>query len=449
MSGSSVTDRSRRGWFAAAAWLTFLAAALLASPAEERPASPWKVRPEKFRLATGQDCLYQADNSSAMTVIEIFILGGKSAVPPGQDGLAFLATRIALEIPDLTVAQDVMAQATRMRVSVLEDCSIISLECLSENLKDALRVASEIVQNPLISGLRVDNLKRVMSLYEKAEEDDAGDSGKAAAFKAFFQGRGYGSSNYGSDSSRKAIDRKGVSAFYAKFFSKSGIFFSVCSDLGKEVVVPLLETSFSKLPARPVEGPAPTPPSLPEARKIAVPKDAKQAYVARAFLLPPPTTAAFTRGYLLEVLLGVGPGSRLWDLRAAGKLAYNVGARSTWMKGCGVLEAYLETDKAKKEEAAAALDAVLGDLHRSGVTEEELKMTRNLARARLLRTTEAKRNRAQLMGLLEVLGPGLDELSGIYDRIEVVTIEDLNAFIRDILDPEKSILVTIGGPGAY
>jgi predicted Zn-dependent peptidase len=406
---------------------------------------PWPPKPERTRLATGETVLYQKDPSSSMTVVELFVPGGKSAVPAGKDGLAYLVTRLALEIPDFTVAQDIMAQATRMRVSVLEDCSVISLECLSENLEDALRVGSEIIQAPLLSGLRIDNIKRVMALYAKSDEDDAVASGHAAAMNAFFGGLGYGGATYGTDASLKAIDKKDVTSFYGRLFTRNGVLFSVCSNLEKEKVRPLLEKYFAKFPAGPAESLSPTPSSLPDGREIRLDKGTKQTYVARAFLLPPATPADYARGYLLEVLLGVGPGSRLWDLRAEERLAYNVSARSTWTKGRGVFEAYLETENAKKDKAVAALEIVLGTLHEKGVSEDELRMTKNLARAQLLRSSEAKKSRAQMLGLWRILGLGFEDLDGVLARLDAVTADEMNSFIREFLDPKKSILVVVGG----
>jgi zinc protease len=338
-----------------------------------------------------------------------------------------------------------MSQGTRMGVAVFEDCSVISVECFSENLENALKVVSEIVQAPLFSGVRIDNVKNAMSIYGKAEEDEAAEAGHGAAMGIFFGGQGCGSALFGTETSLKALGKKDITAYYARFFTKGKVLFSVCSDLAKDKVRPLLERYFVKFKeARAGADLSPSPPSVPGDRTIILDRDTKQTYVGRAFLLPPVTAGNWAKGYLLEVLLGKGPGSRLWDLRASGRLAYNVGARMTWMKICGVLEAYLETENAKKGEAVSALDGTLRTLHEKGVTEEELRMTRSLARAQLLRANEAKRPRAQAMGVWEVLGLGFDYLSTVFDSIDAVSAAELNAFIKEVLDPDKSVLVLVG-----
>lgn len=405
---------------------------------------PWKERPEKFTLSTGLLCVYQKDRISPTTVVALFTAGGKSAVPKGLDGLAYLATRLTLEIPDEGKVQDLMSQATRMSLLCSEDCSIVLIECLSENLEDALRVAAKIIQNPLMTGLRIGRTKDMMKLYERAEADDSVVTGRNIIMRSFFDGSGYGTAAYGTAESLKAIERKDVVAFYRRFFTKPNLFFCVGTDLEKEPVRALLEKYFAKFPDGEAGGIAPAPPALPQDREIVLPKDTKQTYISRAFALPAPDAPNQAKGYLLETLLGKGPGSRLWGLRIAEKLAYNVDAHVTWTKSSGILEAYLETENAKSARASEALDGTLAGLQDKGITDEELRTTRTMAKAQFLRATEGKAPRMRILGLFEVLGLGHGHLAGLFEAIDDVTLEDMNAYIRAALSPERALKVTIG-----
>jgi predicted Zn-dependent peptidase len=405
---------------------------------------PWKERPQKFQLTTGIPLIYHQDKTSPMTVAGLFSGGGRSAVPDGLDCLAYLTTRLTLEIPDEGKVQDLMGQATRLSLVCSEDCSIVLIECLSENLEAALRVAAKIIQDPLMTGLRIGRAKEMMKLYARAEEDDAVTTGHNAALKSFFQGKGCGSATYGSDDSRKAIERKDVVSFFRRFFTSKGVFFCVATDLDRAPVQALLEEYFSGFPAGERADISATPPALPADREVALTKETKQTYIGRAFVLPSPAEADQATGYLVEVLLGRGPGSRLWSLRTTDKLAYNVDARLTWTRSAGILEAYLETENSKAAQATEALDRTLAGLWENGVTEEELETTKTLAKATFLRSAETKSGRIRLLGLFEVLGLGFDHLEGIFKTIDAVTLEAINAFIRDALSPDRALRVTVG-----
>jgi zinc protease len=404
----------------------------------------WKDLPDRFALTTGVPCIYQRAPASPMTVFGIFVAGGRSAVPPGLDGLASLVTRLTLEIPDEGKVQDLMAQASQMSFDCLEDCSLILIECLSGNLEEALRVGAKIIQDPLISGLRVGRAKEVMKIYRRVEEDDAATAAHNEIMKAFFAGLGYGTSLYGTEASLKAIERKDALAFYTRSFTKKNLFFCVETDLEKETVKRLLEKYFGGFEAGDAIAPAADRPVEPAERDIVLKKDTHQVYIGRAYVLPPPDRSGQAKGYLVETLLGKGPGSRLWGLRADDRLAYTVDADLTWTRTAGILTAYLETSPAKKDAAVAALDKKLADLCEQGITEEELATARTMAKARFLRMAESKPSRLRTLGLFEVLGLGIDSFSGFFQAIDAVTPEELSAFVREALAPERALRVSIG-----
>jgi len=427
---------------------TFFCAALIMTGWAAPRETPWKERPEKFMLSTGLPCIYHRDMNSPTTVVALFAGGGLSAVPAAVDGLAYLATRLTLEIPDEGKVQDLMSQATQFSLLCSEDCSIVLIECLSENLERALRAGSEMIQDPLITGLRIGRVKETMKLYGRADADVSPIAGRGAILKAFFGGNGYGTAVYGTEESLKDIGRKEALAFYRRFFTKPNLFFCVGTDLEMEPVRALLEKYFAKFPDGEAVAIAPVPPALPANREIALPKDTKQTYIGRAFALPAPDALNQAKGYLLETLLGKGPGSRLWGLRVAEKLAYNVDAHVTWTKSSGILEAFLETENRKSARASEALDAVLAGLQEMGITDEELRTTRTMAKAQFLRATEAKAPRMRALGLFEVLGLGYGHLERLFEVLDAVTLEDMNAYIRAVLAPEKALKVTIGPAGA-
>jgi len=412
----------------------------------EGPPGPWQNPPERFVLATGVPCVYQKDAVSPTTVVGLFIGGGKSAVPSGFDGLAAVSTRLLLEIPDEGKVQDLMAQATRLSYVCLEDSSIVLIECLTEHLEDALRLAGKIVLDPLISGLRVGRAKDLMAANGKAGEDDPVTAARDAVFGAFFGGAGCGSALYGTETSLKAIDRKDVVSFVRRLVVKPNVFFCVETDLGRDDVRRLLEKSFPAFPDAVAPEIPRQDPVLPDVRDISRERETKQTYVGRAYVLPRSGLADMARGDLLETVLGKGPGSRLWALREDERLAYGVDAGVTWTKSAGVLIAHLETGRDRGAEAAAALDRTLETLRERGLTEEEMEATRTMARAGFLRGTEAKSPRLRTLGLFETLGLGAGSAAGLFEAYGAVTLEEMNAYLRQVLDPARALRVTVGPP---
>jgi len=396
-------------------------------------------------ISNGLLLVYQKDKASAVTVFSLVIKGGKRAEPVGNDGLAYLTTRLSLEIPDRGKVQDIMSQATRISMNSKGDYSVITVSCLSENLEDVAELTSKIILDPLFSGIRIDNIKKMMNHLRKAEADNSPNAAYNAAIETFFKGMSYGKSVLGTEETLKAIKKKNIQDFYKKYFVAGNMVITVITDFDEELTFRILEKHFSPIPL----GKAPTPEAITlsplQENSLVLEKEAQQTLISRVFLLPKITPKSYILASLIKNLLGQGVNSRLWSsLRIKEKLAYNVNARATLMKGAGVLEAYLETDNGKRESAAEALKMVLVNLYEHGITEEELDITKTHYKSYFMRENETKENRARSLSSFEGLGFGLDFFTKFFQNVDNVTLEDINTFIKEYLKPDQGLEITIG-----
>ncbi len=404
----------------------------------------WKTFPNKKHLDNGLTIICEKDGSSAITVVQILIKGGKRAEPEGKQGLAYLTTRLVLEIPDQTKLQEIMNQATHISMDCRNDYSIINLECLSENLEDTLKLMTDIMLKPVFSGTRIENIKKQMNQRRKIEEDDAVQAVHNYCLEIFFANTAYADSVYGSQESLKSLKGKDIKNFYKDHFITGNMVVSVSSDLDEVIINRLFEKYFTKfLLGNPPEiNPFSITPT--EEKNHFVEKETKQSLVAIAYPLPKISTRNFCLAFMLENLLGKGVNSRLWPLRKKEKLAYNVNSKATQLKEAGILEVYLETDNAKKDIAVDALKKVLRNLYENGISEEELNSTKNFSQASFLRNNERKENRSHSLISFEALGLGFNYLNRLFLEIDAVSLEEMNDYIKEVLDPEKGVEIIIG-----
>ena len=435
--------KSRKMLFSSTVSLCFLFFLLYpVYPGQE--ASLVKMQIKKKTLENGLSLIYQKDASSSITVIQILIRGGQSAEPENKQGLAYLTTRLALEIPDQIIAQNLMSQASQVYTLCQGDYSLINITSLSENLDETLNIISQIILDPLFSAIRIDFIKKQMDYRKKMQEDDSINVGRNAALEKFFAGTSYGGSVLGNKESLKAVKKKDIKSFYNTHFIAGNIIVAAISDMEEKALCRIIENSLTKFPAGKVEDAKPTTGSLPEKLDVYIEKDTQQYFISRAFLLPEVTAKNYTLSYMVENLLGKGFNSRLWALRTQQKLAYTVNSKATQMKFGGLLEAYLETDKEKKETALEALKTVMNELFESGITGEELEVTKTFSKASFLRDNETKTIRARNLALFEALGLGFTFLDRFSEEIDAISLEEINAFIKEFLDPEKGVEVIVG-----
>jgi len=399
---------------------------------------------QKSTLENGLSVILEIDESSPTTLLQILVKGGKRAEPAGKRGLSFLTTRLSVEIPDSGKVQELMSLATRFSVTVLGDHSLINIECLTENLEASLKVLSKIILDPLFSGIRIDAVKKHMEHQSRIQEDDSVRLGHLASLAAFFAGTPYAGSIYGDEESLKAIKNRDVADFYERYFIGPNMILSLSSDLPAKTLLDLVGKYLAKIPKGEPISFAPVSASPPKERAVRIDRETKQSYVGLAYPLPGVSPRNFALASILENLLGKGPGSRLWPLRTEKKLAYNVSCRATQMQSGGVIEAYLETDNPKKENAKAVLWQTILDVHQNGISEEELAFTKTAAAADFIRENETKIGKVATLAYFESVGLGLSYFSGLSAEIEALTLDEVNSYIRSILAPEKAFEVVIG-----
>jgi len=399
----------------------------------------------------GLTVVTETDDSSPVTVLEIVIRGGRQTDPAGREGLSYLTTRLSLEIPDESKVQELMEKSSRYMMASRGDESVIHLECLTEFLDDTLAVFLKILDDPLFSGFRIQHIRDFMDNQRQIEADDNLSLGRIALLDAILGPLGYGGSAYGTKAALAAIRAREIQAFYEERYRPANMILVSISDLPAAELESVLRKHFGKFKAGKAAGPPssarPAPESpRPEAaqRETIIEKDTTQVFVSVGFLLPAVSPKTYAAGLLLESLLGNGPGSRLWPLRTERKLAYNVNARAEVFKDGGLFVAYLETDGAKREEARAALTEALRIVWESGVTDDELSAAKAFARTDLLRANETKSRRAATLGELEALGLGAEHFSRLFGDLAVLSLAEMNAFIRETLAPERSWLVLVG-----
>lgn len=413
----------------------------------ETPTSAWKIPPKQLSLENGLTYIYQKDVSSAVTVVQVLIKGGKRDEPKGKEGLAYLTTRLAIAIPDQRKVQDLMDQATRLTMDSKSDYSFINISCLSENLDDSLETMTKIMRDPLFSGLKIDNIKKQMNRRRESAEDDSIQVAHDACFEIFFKDTPYGSSMFGTEESVKAIKKKDIENFYKSHFVARNMVVVCTSNLEEEEISKLVEKYFKKFPAGTLIEPEPFTINPPAEKSHSLERDTEQTLASYAFPLPRINARNLIFAYMLENLLGKGFNSRLWPLRQKEKLAYLVNSRANQLKEGGFIEAYLETENSKKDLAMDALNKVLLDLYEEGVSEKELQVTKTNSKANFLRNNETKNVRSITIAYFEALGVGCDFINSYFSEIDATSLEEFNAYIKEVLNPEKGISITVGPKG--
>lgn len=407
-------------------------------------AIPVSAASKKLQLENGIRLIVEQDPSSRTTVIQILIKGGKQAEPVLKNGLAYLTTRLSIELPDALKQKKIIEMASKINFRIFSQFCVITLNCLSENVSDTLEIFSTVFSKPLFSGLRINRNKNQMEHLQKLENENDLKWSQQKLKQIFFNLPQYHGSVYGDPESLKNISGKDILEFHRQYFHGCNMTVAVSSNLPEAELIPVLSQGLSGIPSGHQIQFQPLELNRPDKRKFFLKRRKKQFFIALAWVNSELNSRNFARIFLLENLMGKGIGSILWELREQEKLAYQVDSFSDIYQNAGLFLVYLKTHPEKLPRAREKLTRLVSKLYREGLNQKTLKVHKNYARSDFLRLNETKERRTFYLAFFEALGLGYQYLDQVPADINRIRDGDFNDFLKIIFNPKNRIEFVTG-----
>jgi zinc protease len=328
--------------------------------------------------------------------------------------------------------------------------SWVTLNLLAKDLDAGLALLIDCLRNPAFQDDRLQLAKeRAVQRMKERNDDTAGIERRE--WGLLMDGEGHWSNRFTTEASVTGIGRDDLAALHRAHVGPENFVLAVSGNFEQKAMTKALEKAFAGWPwqaRRP--GPPPAPAAAPPAGWFAVDKDVNQARVS--FGLPaldrydPDWYAAL----VMNDILGAGGfSSRLVNrIRSDEGLAYSV--RSSLGAGTYYPEEWRVAFQTKVRSTAFAVQVALTEVARirdEQVSADELA----LAKASFIESLPAGFVTAgSIAGALAV-----EELTGRYakdpeyfrryaDRIEAVTVDDVQRVARRLLDPAKMTFLVVG-----
>lgn len=235
----------------------------------------------------------------------------------------------------------------------------------------------------------------------------------------------------------------GLARFHAAHYAPGDVVIAAAGSLDHDAVVELARAI--DVPQRP---PAPRVPPVPAhlpPRLRFVRKHTEQYHLTLGAPAPARDDDRRFALRLLDNVLGGTSSSRLFqEVREERGLAYNVYSFQTLFAGVGQIGIYLGT---RPDNVAPALKVVADELARlreDGMTAEELDRSKENVKGRIVLSLESTASRMNRLGLAVLNDLPLLTIDEVVERIESVSLEEVNALTRELLAPERLSAAGIG-----
>ncbi|MGI9034782.1 MAG: M16 family metallopeptidase [Pyrinomonadaceae bacterium] len=329
-----------------------------------------------------------------------------------------------------------------------------AIRVVDKNLPQAFDLLAEMLTNPLFDERELKREQKVIIEEIKMTEDAPEDFLSEIFNEQLFPNHPLGFSIAGTPRTVRTFNHETTRKFHAETFNASNLIIAVAGNVEHRQIVDLAEKFFvgnSEFGIRDSKSAIRNPQSAIEKPQIAAPiiiKKNKNLEQAHLIIAAPFVDARSERRYAADVLanaLGGGTSSRLWQkVREEKGLAYSVGASAAMYLDCGVFSIFAATSPHQAEEVLGISIAELREVVKNGISAEELELQKEQTIASILLGLEDSSVRAGTLARMEMVHGKQISLAETLEKIEAVTIEEVQEIAKEFFQTEKISFGALG-----
>ncbi|OGF16980.1 MAG: hypothetical protein A2W00_11125 [Candidatus Eisenbacteria bacterium RBG_16_71_46] len=319
---------------------------------------------------------------------------------------------------------------------------------LAEHLPEVVEVISDITCRSRFSPGEVEREKSVVREEIFSCEDNPEDKIGELLSEQVWGGHALGLPILGTVATVDGLGSETLREYFRSRYRPDHLLVAASGAIEHEGVAALVERHFtppdgSSLPLS--GGPPPYAPSV----RHQVRGDLQQLYLALGTRGAPYPTAERYALVVLNILLGGGMSSRLFQsVREEAGLAYSVYSAADFHRDAGMLSIQLGVSPERGREALLRVRRELVALCEQGPTREEVDAARSQLRGSLLMGHESVSNRMYHLAHEEIYRTGYTSPEEQVERVLAVTYDEVAGLARRFLDPGGFAMAALGpAPG--
>ena len=434
---------------AAAFALIALVAAVVVQPDTSRAQV---FDPESFTLDNGLQVVVVTNRRAPIVTQMLWYKVGSADDPRGKSGLAHVTEHLMFKgtdaHPDGEFSEIVARLGGQENAFTSYDYTGYYQSVAREHLETIMKLEADRMENLVLKPSDVRTESRVV-VQERKQRVENSPNGKLSemATASLYLHHPYGTPVIGWPQELKSIEPADAQRFYERWYAPNNAVLIIAGDVTAETVKPLAKEHYGGIPRADVpprvrvQEPEQTAPRRVHLESA----QAKQPQLSLRYLAPSYRTAKDSTPYAAQVLselLGNGPTSRLYrTLVVEQELAVSAGSwysPSAWDRtsfGFYVSpRPSVGIDKLEK-----ALRAEISRLLENGVREQEVADAKDRLRAEVAYAGDDMSTAPRVLGRALVTGQTIADAEAWPERIASVTVAEVEAAAKRILQPESSV----------
>ncbi|XDA98633.1 pitrilysin family protein [Sulfitobacter sp. LCG007] len=391
------------------------------------------------------------EHSIPFTALEIRFRGGASLDAPGKRGAINLMTGLleegAGELDARGFARATEELATSFGFDVSDDELSISARFLTENREASVALLRAALTEPRFDAEAIERVRGQVLSIIRAEREDPGDIASRTFDGMAYPDHPYATSLNGTEDSVAALTREDLVEAKDAVMARDRIYIGAVGDITADELASLVDELLGDLPAEGAPSPAHIDVALPGGVTV-VPFETPQSvalFGQRGIALDDPDY--FPAMVLNQVLGGGSFESRLMqEVREKRGLTYGV---YSYLASRDYAEVYMGSVSSANDRIAQAIGVIRDEWEKAateGVSAQEVDAAKKYLTGAYPLRFDGNGPIANIMVGMQMMGLPVDYIATRNDKVDAVTLEDVNRVASELLDPEELTFVVVGQP---
>lgn len=391
------------------------------------------------------------DHTIPFTALEVRFRGGASVELMDKRGATNLMTALleegAGEMDARAFARARDGLAASFRYSVSDDALSVSAQFLTENRDAAVDLLRQSLIQPRFDAEAIERVRAQVLSGLRSDEKNPQSIAARRFDGLIFGDHPYASSLDGTIETVSALTRDDLRAAHDATLARDRIYVSAVGDITEAELGTLLDKLLGDLPATGAAMPGPADPVFPGGVDV-VDFPTPQSVVLFGQPGVGQEDPDFFAAFILDHILGGGGfESRLMtEVREKRGLTYGI---YTYLADRDHAQTWGGSVASANDRVAEAVDVIRAEwtrLQTEGVTAEELENAKTYLTGAYPLRFDGNGTIANIIVGMQMRGLPIDYAATRNDKVNAVTLEDVNRVAREVLDPAALSFVVVGQP---
>ena len=410
------------------------------------------LKPVRRTLSNEIVVLAKESTTTPAVTILVGLRAGAYYDPDGLEGTAALLARVLDRGTESRSAADIAdeldGRGASLSVIAGRHQLTVSATCLAEDFDRIFALVADVIRHPLLDLREVETRRAELLTAILQDEDDPAAVAVDVVMARLYPQHPYGRRPRGTTVTVQRIAQPDLVAFHRAWFTPEGTTVVVVGDVAPDAVVDASAREFGSW-----EAPRDAEPQLPAVgwppkRDLAVVPmmNKAQADIAYAFIGVRRSDPDYYAAWVMNNALGqYALGGRLGDsIRERQGMAYYVYSALDATLAEGPLMIRAGVAGPDVERTVASIDHELTVVRETGIAAKELDESKRYLIGSIPRQLETNAGIAGFLLSAEFHGLGADYDRNLPGFLEAVSLEDVNAIARRLLEPERAVVVVAG-----